>query len=399
METQWHSAGGQYQKALQFSALFAAQKDTLLNEASVKSLTDMQVKYETEKKEQQIALLSKDNSIKSLEIRNQQLLIERNLFILTQNKLALAEADLLLANNQIQFKNQNEIILQKTLDSTQRTKDILALREQGRMQQLEIANRQLQVTRRNAIIGVLAVSFLSGILLMLSYYRRSRMKQQVALQAAVLKQQEEATKAVLEAEEAERQRIAKDLHDSVGQMMSAAKMNLSAFEHSVSFANPAEYLSFQNIISLVDDSCREVRLVSHNMMPNALLKNSLAAAVQAFVDKLDHKILKVQFYTKGLDDRLDSNMEAVLYRVVQECVNNVIKHSRANLLDISLVKEKSGISVTIEDNGVGFDAGNEAAFEGMGLKNIRTRVAYLKGTVDVDAKPGQGTLVAVHIPL
>jgi two-component system, NarL family, sensor kinase len=213
-----------------------------------------------------------------------------------------------------------------------------------------------------------------------------------------MKQQELATKAVIEAEEEERQRIARDLHDGVGQMMSAAKMNLSAFESDIQFANEEQRLSFSTIIRLVDDSCKEVRHVSHNMMPNALLKNSLANAIRDFVDKMDKKALQVHLYTEGLDERLDSNIETVFYRVIQECVNNVIKHASATTLDISVIREKDGISATIEDNGKGFDTTDKEKFGGIGLKNILTRVEYLKGTVEFDSAPGKGTLVSLHVP-
>jgi signal transduction histidine kinase len=213
-----------------------------------------------------------------------------------------------------------------------------------------------------------------------------------------MKQQQLATRAVLEAEEKERQRIAKDLHDSIGQMMSAAKMNLSAFESEIKFEDKEQQLAFEKIIQLVDESCREVRNVSHNMMPNALLKNSLASAIREFIDKLDQKSLQVHLYTEGLEDRLDSNLETVFYRVIQECVNNVIKHSAATTLDISLIKDKDGITATIEDNGAGFNTSDHEKFNGMGLKNIITRIEYLKGTVEFDSTPGKGTLVALYVP-
>ncbi len=212
-------------------------------------------------------------------------------------------------------------------------------------------------------------------------------------------QQELATKAVLEEEENERQRIAKDLHDGVGQMMSAVKMNLSAHESELTFNNDEQKASFEKLIQLVDDSCKEVRTVSHIMMPNALLKNNLAAAIQDFTDKLDKKSLKVHLYTEGLEERLDSNVETVLYRVLQEAVNNVIKHAAATTLDISIIKDKSSISATIEDNGKGFDSSDKEKFEGIGLRNIITRIGYLKGTVDFDSAPGRGTVVALHVPL
>jgi two-component system NarL family sensor kinase len=133
--------------------------------------------------------------------------------------------------------------------------------------------------------------------------------------------------------------------------------------------------------------------------PNALLKSGLSSAVKEFIDKIDSRVLKVNLYSEGLNERLDSNIETVLYRVIQECVNNVIKHSGANELDISLIKDTDGIAATIEDNGKGFSVNEKGKTEGIGLKNISTRIEYLKGTVDFDSSPGKGTLVAIHVPL
>ena len=181
--------------------------------------------------------------------------------------------------------------------------------------------------------------------------------------------------------------------------MSAAKMNLSAFENDIQFKDEAQKITFEKLIGLVDESCKEIRSVSHQMMPNALLKSGLASAVKEFLDKLNNKALKIHVYTEGLDERLDSNMETVLYRVIQECVTNAIKHAGATTLDISLIKDKEGISGTIEDNGKGFDTTDKEKFEGIGLKNITTRIEYLKGTVDFDSAPGRGTVVALFVPL
>jgi two-component system, NarL family, sensor kinase len=390
---------GKFDKALYMHKSFVLAKDSIFSDNLSQKFAELQVKYESEKKEKQIAILNTDNALKVLEIKNQQLEIERNLLDLSQNRLALSEADLQLANDKIQIQQKDEKILQQKLDSTQKSKNILALQKKTEIQKLEIANRQLQVTRRNVLVGFLIAVVLLGALLGSSYYRRYKLKQEARMQLTLLRQQDEATKAVLEAEENERQRIAKDLHDGVGQMMSAAKMNLSAYESNTWFKTEEEKLSFEKIILLVDESCKEVRTVSHNMMPNALLKNSLAAAVREFIDKLDHKKLQVHLYTDGLEDRLDSNMETVLYRVIQECVNNVIKHADASTLDISIIREKAEVTATIEDNGKGFNTSDKGKFDGIGLKNIRTRVEYLKGTVDFGSSPGKGTLVALHIPL
>jgi two-component system, NarL family, sensor kinase len=263
----------------------------------------------------------------------------------------------------------------------------------------ELQQQQFENTRKQYwIIGLLCLLGLGGSLAF-SYYKRYRLTQEKRLQQAIIKQQDIATRAVIEAEENERKRIAGDLHDGVGQTMSAAKMNLSSIESRLNFGNEEDRIAFEKIVNLVDESCKEVRTVSHNMMPNALLKSGLSSAVKEFIDKIDSRILKVNLYSEGLNERLDSNVETVLYRVIQECVNNVIKHSGANALDISLIKDADGIAATIEDNGRGFTVGEKEKAEGIGLKNIRTRIEYLKGTVDFDSAPGKGTLVAIHVPL
>jgi signal transduction histidine kinase len=260
------------------------------------------------------------------------------------------------------------------------------------LQRVEIANK-------NYLVWAITGGTLLLTIAAFSFYRKKQAQNKMNLHVEVMRQQDIATKGIIVAEEKERKRIAADLHDGVGQMMSVAKMNLSAFENELPFKNEMQKNNFEKIINLVDESCKEIRSVSHQMMPNALLKSGLANAIKEFIDKLDSRILKVNLYTEGLNERLDSNIETVLYRIIQECVNNVIKHSGANTLDISLIKDTDGIAATIEDNGNGFDAKNKEKFEGIGLKNIISRVQFLKGTVDFDSSVGNGTLVAIHIPI
>ena len=263
-------------------------------------------------------------------------------------------------------------------------------------QQLQL--QEAQLSRKNILIFGISLGGLLLIIAGLSIYRRKQVQNKLALQETINIEQEKAARAVIEAEENERKRIAAELHDGVGQMMSAAKMNLSVFESELPFADDAQKKSFENVINLVDLSCKEVRSVSHQMMPNALLKKGLADAIREFIDRIDHRVIQVSLHAEGLREKLDANTETVLYRVIQECVNNVLKHAQASRLDISLIKDTDGISVTIEDNGKGFDASKIKDAEGIGVKNIRSRVQFLKGTVEFDSSPGQGTLVAIHIP-
>lgn len=262
----------------------------------------------------------------------------------------------------------------------------------------QIALQKSELSRKNYIIFSISGLLLLGLLSGYFAYSRYKLTQQAKLQKAVLQQQELATQAVIEAEERERKRIAGDLHDGVGQVMSAARMNMSVISNEIPFANDKQRNAFDKAMALVDEGCKEVRNVSHNIMPNALLKMGLASAIRDFVQKIDHRALEVNLYTEGLNERLSSNIEIVLYRVVQECVNNVIKHSGANTLDITLLKDEDGISITIEDNGKGFDINEAKKKEGIGLQNLQTRINYLKGTIEWDTASGKGTVVTINVP-
>ena len=295
--------------------------------------------------------------------------------------------------------DKKKTMIRDSLFSIEKTKQIQELntRYETEKKELKIREQQDKIGLQNILMIAAIILVLLGSLLAYAQYRKYQWRQEAKTQAQILRQQDLAAKAVMEAEEAERRRIATDLHDGVGQTMSAAMMNLSAYEHRASFPSEEERASFSKIISLVDAGCKEVRAVSHNMMPNALLNNNLDAAIREFIDKIDARSLKVHFYSEGFHENFDANIETVLYRIIQECVNNVIKHSGADTLDISLIKENAEITATIEDNGKGFDM--KQYNEGIGLKNIRTRIEYLKGTVDFKSAPGQGTLVALHIPV
>jgi len=311
-----------------------------------------------------------------------------------------------LAEKQGNYKDayiyfQKRTSLRDSLYAIDKTKQIEELNTKYETVKKEqtIEKQQSRIVLQNFLfIGIAGLVLLIGLLAQ-SQYKRYKLRQETKMKTESIKQQELAVKAVIEAEENERQRIAKDLHDGVGQMMSAAKMNLSAFESELKWNDVNQKESFEKIIQLVDESCKEVRNVSHIMMPNALLKNNLGTAIRDFVDKLDKKRLQVHVYTEGLEERMDSNIETVLYRIIQECVTNVIKHSEATNLDVSLIRDKDGISGTVEDNGKGFDTADKEKFEGIGLKNIITRVEYLKGTVDFDSAPGRGTVVGIHVPV
>lgn len=272
---------------------------------------------------------------------------------------------------------------------------------------LEIANQKADIEIKEkqglikniiivSILLLLGFSFLVGYI----FYRKKQVEQKAKLNAEIANQKDLRAKAVIEAEEKERRRIAQDLHDGVGQLLSATKLNLSNLESKLTLQNENEKSALETAISLVDDSVKEVRAVSHNMMPNTLIKLGLASAVREFITKLGHApSLKVDLEIVGLDSRLDNKIETVLYRVIQELVNNIIKHAKATHITMQLIRHEQELNVMIEDNGIGFNTKDIESFEGIGLKGIQTRIDFLNGTVFFDSTVGKGTTVIIDIPI
>src|SRR5690606_33713571 len=208
---------------------------------------------------------------------------------------------------------------------------------------------------------------------------------------------QQATLEVLEAEERERRRIAADLHDGVGQLLSAALLNLNQTRSLTEESSEARKL-LERSLAIVGESYDEMRSLSHQMMPNALLKSGLASSVKEFLSKIDGEKMKVGLDVVGLNERLDPQIETSLYRVIQEAVTNVVKHAEATRLSIQMFRDEEGITATIEDNGKGFDPTQKELSEGVGMKNIFSRINLLGGHLEVDSAPGRGTFILVQIP-
>lgn len=381
----YNSNAGNYKSAFEAFTIKDSLSKIIFDETSNKNLNQIRTKYETEKKEQEIGLLGKQNQIQALEINQKNLQ-------LNNNELTLEANDLLLSNQDLKLEQQNYLLRKNQLESITKEQKIKILDTENQLQKLQLA-------KRNIIIAVIGAVLLLLVFISWLLYNRYKIKQENKLQVEVLKQQEKAARDVIQAEENERQRIAAELHDSLGQLFSAVKMNLSGITDNLEFKDEQSKTIFSKTIDLVDESCQEVRVISHQMAPNALLKSGLTSAIRDFISKIDARKLKINLETFGLQERLDQNTEAVLYRVIQESVNNVIKHSGATSLDIQLSRDEEGFNVMIEDNGKGFSVEKQDISKGIGLKNINTRVNYLKGTVEISSEIGKGTLVAIHIPL
>lgn len=225
-------------------------------------------------------------------------------------------------------------------------------------------------------------------------YRLAVSRRKLAEKEAQRLEQEKqlvAVQATLDGEAAERIRLAKDLHDGLGGMLSAIKLNLPQVKGDA-LLEAVDVSRFQTALDMLDDSIQELRRVAHHMMPESLLRYGLKISLADFCTAIP----TADFHYFGNEARLPGKMEIMVYRCVHELVNNALKHAKANHINVQLVQEPNRISFTVQDDGNGFD--QHAVSEGMGLQNIRQRVSAFQGKLDIFSS-GEGTEVHVELEL
>ncbi|MFK8037642.1 MAG: sensor histidine kinase [Crocinitomicaceae bacterium] len=259
-------------------------------------------------------------------------------------------------------------------------------------QETQLESERLKTSNRNQLLVVLALLLVAtflGFMLFLQKRKRNAEKEKNDL---ILKSKAEGLKAVIEAEEKERKRIAADLHDGIVQQLGGLKLGLQNV-----LANNKSNES-QRVIKILDEATTELRELSHQMMPRALGELGLIPALEDLFDKsLGLTKIQYQFEHFGLSERLPENIEIAIFRISQELINNVIRHSRAQLANMQLFKSGNFIVLIVEDNGKGFD--DTQKDKGIGLMNISSRLDTINGQVNYEPSPESGTLVTIKIPI
>jgi signal transduction histidine kinase len=201
-----------------------------------------------------------------------------------------------------------------------------------------------------------------------------------------------ATQAVLDSETAERTRLARDLHDGLGGMLSVVKLNLNDVKKGASMEGE-EVTRFNQALNVLEEAVHELRRVAHNLMPDSLTRYGLKVSLNDFCNSIPI----AEFHYFGKDNRLDQKLEVVLYRTAHELVNNALKHAGANRIVVQIVHEVDRLALTVQDDGCGFDV--SAKTTGTGLHNIRNRIALYDGRIDIWSKPSGGTEASVEFKL
>lgn len=258
----------------------------------------------------------------------------------------------------------------------------------------EIVQQKLIIGKRNTLLALVTAILFFSIVLYYVLYRNYQIKQEKKLQQQRLEEQEKRAQAIIETEENERQRLARELHDGVGQLLSATRMNLA----SVTQENATQQIN--KSIAVLDDSIQEIRHISHNMVPDILQKMGLEKAVESFVHKIKSNQTELVFENAGYEENmLDDTSKLMLYRIIQECVNNAVKYADASKISILLTADERELTLMVEDNGKGFDKNSLSEKSGIGMKNMELRTAFLHGKLNIDSSPNNGTTVIVDMPL
>ncbi|UKJ06768.1 tetratricopeptide repeat-containing sensor histidine kinase [Solitalea lacus] len=320
--TKLYAAIGNYKQAYNCYVLAQQYKDSVLGEKQIKTINELEIKYQTAQKDQQ----------------------------LTQKQLQIAQKD-------------------------------LAIKQKTRLLMVPIA-------------GIVLILIISSFIF--TNYRNKIMLQNQNLQLLEKEKEINSLEAMIRGEEKERNRIAKELHDGVGGLLSATKMHFSVLKaKSLELQNDK---SFEHALSLLDESASEIRKTAHNLMPELLVTHGLVVALANFCKRINSAAISVEFVTLGDVPKFKQGFELSVYRIVQELVNNVIKHSGASEAIVQISCHDHLLTMTVEDNGKGFDYNDEIK-NGMGLSSLHSRVESFNGNMKVESEEKHGTSIYLEFDI
>lgn len=299
------------------------------------------------------------------------------------------------------YNEQNSKAMAQLLvqyETEKKQSQIQLLQQQRAIEQNKMRMRNLQLY--GTLAGLAFVIILS-VLLLINY--RQRMRAQAVLNDKrvdeLLKDQElKSINAMMLGQDNERKRIAEDLHDRLGSLLSTVKLHFASFEKNLK-SKDIQIPQYASANLLLDEACDEVRRIAHNMLSGVLVQFGLVPALQEMAESIESSSeIKVKVIAFGLDERLENTAEIEIYRIIQELVSNILKHARATEVVIQLTRQKELLNIMVEDNGQGFNITEIKTFKGIGLKNMAYRTERINGSFNIDSYPGKGTTAIIEIP-
>lgn len=283
------------------------------------------------------------------------------------------------------LEKMNELeILHQTADKQEKIND---LQKEKKENELLSKNKNLRIF---ILVIALILSLTIAFLIFINYKKQQKLNEQISISYAQelvhMEDQSkyEATQAILQGEEQERQRIAQDLHDSIGGMLANIRMTISSSDSSIK----------ENVLVKLDKSIMEMRRISRNLMPETLKNLGLQIALKELCESMTQNHFTIQFEAFNLSENIPFKIQTTLYRIAQESISNITKYAQASSVIVQISQNDNLLNLTIEDDGIGFDK-SEITY-GLGLKNIQNRVQLINGTVEINTNKGEGTTINVE---
>ena len=224
---------------------------------------------------------------------------------------------------------------------------------------------------------------------------RQELMQQQKLEKIKTESQIRILNATLDGKESERKQIAETLHDSVSALLSSANLHLQACKTQFNGNTPIEVDKSQSIIN---EASQKIRDLSHTLVSSILLKFGLSFAIKDITEKFSNSELKIDHETRYIK-RYDQGFEIKLYNIIQEFINNILKHSKASYAKITLVEKNKKLHLIIEDNGQGFDKATIPEKDGLGINQIDARIQMMQGKFNIESGKGKGTKIVIELPV
>jgi signal transduction histidine kinase len=260
---------------------------------------------------------------------------------------------------------------------------------------LQVAKQQRHIEKQRNLIGITvsASLFIVGFLALL-FILKNRLNKARILQ---LKKEEQihSLTSLMAGEEQERKRIAEELHDGIGGMLAALKMNFSSLQEKYSLDQEQPFIE---VMSMLDDTCKEVRRTSHNLMPDILIRHRLGEAIKRYVSQImDTKQIEIDLQLMGNLSFENRSFELALYRILQELIQNILKHAEASHALVQISRNNNMLSLLVEDNGIGYEPAAEP--KGIGMENVRNRVQSFGGSIEIQSGAGKGMMIHMEFDL
>ena len=247
-------------------------------------------------------------------------------------------------------------------------------------------------TKKQRLIFWFAVSgFLIAFIGLYLWFRNKKLRDQSALQELKQNRRIELGRALLEGEERERSRMARDLHDGLGGILAGLKLNLS---QKMKMKESLDGTDLAPTLTGLGHSVSELRRIARNMMPASLLQSGLTVALKDLCDETSRMGIEVNFISFDMQENYPAQVQVMVYRIIQELVHNAVKHAQATKIMVQCTQTDNVLFITVEDNGVGFDKHTKK--DGMGLSNIRSRVGILNGSLEIDSS-SEGTNINIEL--